>query len=164
MPPASLGAVAAETRQAGSCPIPEATPLGWGQEGLGQPDPCQGVPAMGTGWDPPSDHVPAQYTLLFPHAWVPSWELQSPPNWVPVTGIFWGSGSYFRPFPGPADEAVPGGTGCFLGNHRAAKVKLPGQVVSATPVIFGTAVIAMAKSGAAVAETAGRREGWRDGR
>lgn len=34
--PASLGVAAAGTRQAGSFPVPKATPMGWEQEGLEQ--------------------------------------------------------------------------------------------------------------------------------
>lgn len=98
-------------------PHPRGHPTGVATGGAGAARPLPGGASHGYRVGPPSDHVPAQYTLLSPHAWVPSWELQYPPNWVPVTGIFWGSGSYFGPFPGPTDEAVPGGTGCFLGNH-----------------------------------------------
>lgn len=41
--PASLGAAATATCQAGSCPIPKATPLGWDRRGWGR----QQTPAMG---------------------------------------------------------------------------------------------------------------------
>lgn len=74
-----------------------------------------------------------------------------PSNWVPVTGFLLGSGFYFEPFPGPAGEASPGDIGCFLGNHRAAEGKLSVGVVTATLVIFVTAVIAMVKGGMTMA-------------
>lgn len=73
---------------------------------------------MGAGWDPPMSMCqldPPSFPLT-PAS--PSWGLRPPPTWVPVTGVLRRSGSYFGPFPG---------TGCFLGNHRAEKVKLPGQ-------------------------------------
>lgn len=61
----SMGVAAAGTRQAGSFPIPKATLMRWGLEGLGAlADSCCGVLAMATGWDPlmswcwPMPHTP----------------------------------------------------------------------------------------------------------
>lgn len=73
---------------------------------------------MGAGWDPPMSMCQLDPPCFPLTPASPSWGLRTPPIWVPVTRVLRRSGSYFGPFPG---------TGCFLGNHRAEKVKLPGQ-------------------------------------
>lgn len=88
---------------------------------------------------------------------------------VLVTEAFLGSGFYFGPFPGPTDEAVPGGTVCFLGNHNVEKVNF----LSMWPpprrlFIFGAVVIARVKGSTTVAalpwlgQLNGRRNGGTD--
>lgn len=86
-----------------------------------------------------------------------------------VTEAFLGSRSYFGPFPGPTDEAVPEGPLCFLGNHSVEKVNfLSAWSLPRRLFIFGAVVIATRKGSVTVvalpwlSQLGGMRDGGMD--